>query len=389
MSPPLSSDIERAVSERYSAGARAVQPALCCPSTSYDKRYLEAIPQEIIDKDYGCGDPTAHCEEGRTVLDLGSGGGKACYIMSQIVGPTGRVIGVDMNDDMLALARKHKSAIARKIGYDNVEFRKGRIQDLKTDVDDMDAWLKKHPVRSAADHDAFQAHLRAQAEANPLVADESVDLIVSNCVLNLVRTEEKAKLFSEMYRVLAVGGRAVISDIVSDEYIPEALQQDEELWSGCISGAFREDLFLEAFEQAGFHGIKILNLDETPWQTVEGIEFRSMTISAYKGKEGPSRECRQAVIYKGPFSAVADDDEHCYERGARVAVCAKTFDLLKCGPYRDDFAFIEPHEPVAHDDAEPFDCDRQALRHPRETKGMDYNVTASGDGDCCGTDGCC
>ncbi len=371
MSPHTSTDIERAVSERYSAGAQAVQPALCCPATSYDKRYLEVIPQEIIDKDYGCGDPTAYCEEGQTVLDLGSGGGKACYIMSQIVGPTGRVIGVDMNDDMLALARKHQAAIARKVGHDNVAFRKGRIQEMKTDVDDMDAWLKEHPVRSAADYDALQAHLRAQADASPLVADNSVDLIVSNCVLNLVRTEEKAKLFAEMYRVLAVGGRAVISDIVSDEDVPDAMQQDEELWSGCISGAFREDLFLAAFEQAGFHGIEILKLDETPWQTVEGIEFRSMTVSAYKGKEGPCRECKQAVMYKGPFSVVADDDEHAYERGARVAVCAKTFDLLKRGPYRDQFEFIEPHETVAHDDAGPFDCQRQSFRHPRETKGMD------------------
>ncbi len=389
MSPPSSTDIERAVSERYSAGAQAVQPALCCASTSYDKRYLEAIPQEIIDKDYGCGDPTAYCEKGLRVLDLGSGGGKACYIMSQIVGPSGRVIGVDMNDDMLALAHKHKSAIARKIGHDNVEFRKGRIQDLKTDITDTDAWLKKNPVRCAADHDALQAHLRAQAEERPLVADGSVDLIVSNCVLNLVRTEERAQLFSEMYRVLAVGGRAIISDIVCDEDVPEALQQDEELWSGCISGAFREEMFIEAFEQAGFHGIEILKLDETPWQTVEGIEFRAMTISAYKGKEGPCRECKQAVIYKGPFSAVADDDEHLYERGARVAVCAKTFDLLRRGPYREHFEFIEPHESVAHGDAEPFDCDRQTLRHPRETKGIDYDVTTEPKSDCCGTDDCC
>lgn len=389
MSPQTSTDIERAVSERYSAGAQALQPALCCASTSYDTRYLEAIPREIIDKDYGCGDPTAYCEVGQTVLDLGSGGGKACYIMSQIVGPTGRVIGVDMNDDMLALAHKHKAAIARQIGHDNVEFRKGRIQDLKTDIANTDAWLKKHAVRCAADYDALQAHMRDQAEARPLVASESVDLIVSNCVLNLVPTEEKAKLFSEMYRVLTIGGRAVISDIVCDEDVPEALRQDEDLWSGCISGAFREDLFLKAFEQAGFHGIEILKLDDTPWQAVEGIEFRSMTVSAYKGKEGPSRECNQAVLYKGPFSAVADDDEHLFERGARVAVCAKTFERLRRGPYRDSFAFIEPHEPVAHDDAEPFDCSRPTLRHPRETKGMDYDVTSEPRGDCCGTDCCC
>ena len=98
-------DSELAVSDRYSGAAHEREEALCCP-VEYDPRYLEAIPDEVLERDYGCGDPSAWLREGETVLDLGSGGGKICFIASQVVGPRGRVIGVDMNDDMLALARR-------------------------------------------------------------------------------------------------------------------------------------------------------------------------------------------------------------------------------------------------------------------------------------------
>lgn len=103
MSSPT--DVETAVSHRYSAGAREVQPALCCP-VDYDPRVLAAIPAEVLERDYGCGDPSRYLAEGDTVLDLGCGAGKICFIASQVVGDTGRVIGIDFNDDMLALARR-------------------------------------------------------------------------------------------------------------------------------------------------------------------------------------------------------------------------------------------------------------------------------------------
>ena len=382
-------EVEKAVLDRYSDGAREVQADLCCPASTYDERFLEVIPREIIEKDYGCGDPTAYCREGQTVLDLGSGGGKACYIMSQRVGPTGRVIGVDMNDDMLALARKYRDEVAEKIGYANVEFLKGRIQDLTLDVGLIDGWLAGHPVKSAADLDALEAYQREIATTSPLVPSDTVDVIVSNCVLNLVRPEQKTRLFAEMFRALRSGGRAVISDIVSDEDVPQAMQQDEALWSGCISGAFREDLFLKAFEDAGFHGVEILKFDDMPWRTVEGIEFRAMTVSAYKGEQGPCLEHHQAVMYKGPFSAVHDDDGHRYPRGVRVAVCKKSFDVLRSGPFSDGFVFIEPIQPVSPEDARLFDCERTSVRHPRETKGQAYRVTTEAADPCCGSDGCC
>jgi SAM-dependent methyltransferase len=144
-------------------------------------------------------------------------------------------------------------------------------------------------------------------------------VVVSNCVLNLVKPQDKQKLFSEIFRVLRRGGRTVISDIVSDEDVPENLKADPNLWSGCISGAFREDLFLEAFEQAGFYGTRILERQQDPWRTVEGIEFRSVTVVAYKGKEGPCLDQKHAVVYRGPFRHVEDDDGHILKRGIRAA----------------------------------------------------------------------
>src|SRR3989304_572506 len=119
-------DLEGAVLERYGSAAQEVEACLCLP-VSYNEALLNVIPQEILEKDYGCGDPSRYVREGETVLDLGSGSGKGCYIIAQVVGPRGRVIGVDFNQEMLALARKYQDAIGRKLGYHNVGVCRGRV----------------------------------------------------------------------------------------------------------------------------------------------------------------------------------------------------------------------------------------------------------------------
>ncbi|MDH3492701.1 MAG: methyltransferase domain-containing protein [Acidobacteriota bacterium] len=384
---PFDLDVEAAVRSRYQKAASEVEPALCCP-VDYDPQFLEILPGEIIERDYGCGDPSAYVREGDIVLDLGSGGGKICYIASQITGPAGRVIGIDKNTEMLALAGKYKDEMASRIGYGNVEFGYGRIQDLKTDLAAVDKYLGQNHVKSVADLEAYNSFLEKQRAEAPLVASDSVDLVLSNCVLNLVRPSDKKQMFAEMFRVLKRGGRVAISDIVADEDVPDHLQDDPELWSGCISGAYREDAFVEAFADAGFYGMEIVNRDERPWQTVEGIEFRSVTLIAYKGKQGPCIERNQAIIYKGPWKRVMDDDGHALERGKRMAVCDKTFKIYTKEPYRSDIIAVEPLSEIPLDDAGEFDCKRTLERHPRETKGLEYNLTEAGencepDGECC------
>ena len=295
-----------------------------------------------------------------------------------------------MTDDMLDIARRNAPVVADKIGYANVEFKKGRIQDLKLDLDALHEELANRPVASASDYLEMESRADALRASSPMIADNSIDVVVSNCVLNLVDPSLKQTLFKELHRVLKKGGRAVISDIVSDEEVPESMKQNDELWSGCLSGALTETAFLKAFEEAGFFGVRLLKFETEPWRIVEGIEFRSVTVEAYKGKEGPCFERNQAVVYLGPFSEVRDDDGHIYRRGQRYAVCDKTFQLLKKAPYATSFAFLDPLEDIPLEEAKPFDCQGMRLRHPRETKGQDYDATSAEGSSCIdGGAACC
>ncbi len=388
MADPAMLNTESAVRKRYSRAARSKEPELCCPVT-YNPRYLERIPADILERDYGCGDPTPFVRLGDTLVDLGCGAGKLCYIAAQIAGPTGRVIGIDFNTEMLALALKHQPAFAKTLGHDNLAFHRARIQDLALSLDEMEKYLGTHPVRTAAelmDFEAFSGALRASA---PLIANDSIDLVISNCVLNLVPDAEKPRLFGEIHRVLKPGGRVAISDIVSDEDVPPELKRDAKLWSGCIAGAMREDHFIESFERAGFYGTQLMKYTEKPWKTVRGIEFRSVTVTATKGKEGPCLERRQAVIYKGPWKEVRDDDGHVLRRGQRMAVCDKTYRILTRAPYADSVIPVPPLREIPLGKAQAFACKAAALRDPRETKGRRYRKTVAASSNGCGPEGCC
>jgi ubiquinone/menaquinone biosynthesis C-methylase UbiE len=333
--------VETGVLKRYSEGAEQVQAELCCP-VDYDRELLAILPQEIIDKDYGCGDPSRYVRKGDTVLDLGSGSGKICYIAAQLVGDEGQVIGVDMNDNMLALARKYQPEMAEKIGSDRVRFVKGQIQDLALDLSAMNQHLAENPVRNAEDVLTLRAWQEQQRKTNPLIADNSIDLVVSNCVLNLVHDSDKKQLIQEIFRVVKAGGRVAISDIVSDEPVPQHLKDDTQLWSGCISGALPEHDFLQAFVEAGFVAVTLDKWDAQPWQVVEGIEFRAVTITAVKPKQEPCLDKGHAVIYRGVFSKVYDDEGHVFCRGQRMAVCERSYQLLTSAVYADQFIGITP-----------------------------------------------
>jgi len=381
-------DVEDSVRQRYSAASRDVEPALCCP-VQYEPRYLEVLPQELIERDYGCGDPSRWVQPGDAVLDLGSGGGKICYIASQIVGPSGRVVGIDMNHEMLDLARRYQREIGDRIGWHNVEFFQGRIQDLALDSRRLVSYLADHPVQSLDDWNRAQAWVAHTCREEPLVASDSIDVVLSNCVLNLVDPLDRRQLFGEIFRVLRKGGRAVISDIVCDEPVPERLQNDPHLWSGCISGAYLETEFLQRFQQAGFHGIEIVDRPAEPWATVEGIEFRSLTVRAFKGDTGPGLDRQQAVIYRGPWSSVTDDFGRVLHRGLRTAVSDAEFDRFTATPYAAAVLAVAPHSPPA--DARPFDP-RQVIRDPQQTKGSPATrtqlPTQLPTTDCCGGGPC-
>lgn len=370
-------NVENSVLERYSEGAASAQPSLCC-AVDYNSDLLRILPQEVIDKDYGCGDPSRYVREGDVVLDLGSGSGKICYIAAQLVGDRGAVIGVDMNDDMLELALKYQSDMASKIGSDRVSFRKAHIQDLRLDLNAVDQYLSQNPVVNSVQLAKFDAWKSEQRMQSPLIADNSVDLVVSNCVLNLVEEGDKRKLLDEIFRVTKPGGRVAISDIVSDEEVPDHLKADSMLWSGCISGALQESAFVDAFVTAGFQGVRIDKWDEKPWQTVEGIEFRSVTITGFKGISSECLDLGHAVIYRGPFAKVHDDDGHYYPRGERIAVCERTYAML-LERYGEDFIGISP---VSPSQPKTWCAPAGTKRPPSESKGSQHSQNLPGS-NCC------
>jgi arsenite methyltransferase len=226
------SEIRETVRERYAAAAN--QAGGCCGGegvscgcgpadaagafggTLYDEASREDVPAGAVGASLGCGVPTAIADlhEGETVLDLGSGGGADVLISARRVGPTGKVIGLDMTDEMLALAR----ANATEAGVENVELRKGYIEDI------------------------------------PL-SDASVDVVISNCVINL--SSDKGKVIREAARVLRPGGRFAVSDIIADEDMDAATRADMDAWTGCIAGALTEAEFHAALEDAGLADVEI------------------------------------------------------------------------------------------------------------------------------------
>ena len=223
------SDITASVKEKYGDIARQVRqgssesccgPACGCSDPISTNLYSEgetaALPAEAVIASLGCGNPTALAElkAGEVVLDLGSGGGIDVLLSAGRVGPTGRAYGLDMTDDMLALARENQ----RRAGATNVEFLKGEIEHV------------------------------------PL-PDRSVDVIISNCVINL--SGDKDRVLSEAFRVLKPGGRFAVSDVVRRRPVPDAVRRSMELWVGCIAGALDEDDYRTRLAQAGFEDIDV------------------------------------------------------------------------------------------------------------------------------------
>ena len=238
-------NVQDAVREKYGEIARSVGKTGCCgPSTCgcgdpissnlYSDSETAGLPADAVTASLGCGNPTALIElqPGQTVLDLGSGGGIDVLLSAKRVGPTGKVFGLDMTDDMLALARENQ----RKTGATNVEFLKGTI------------------------------------EAIPL-PDQSVDVIISNCVINL--SVDKDAVFREAFRVLKPGGRFAVSDVVIRGDVPGDVRRSMELWVGCVAGALRDDEYVSKLKAAGFGDV-----DVEPWRLYHVADARSFLAAA-------------------------------------------------------------------------------------------------------------
>lgn len=290
----------------------------CCPTEAMPDRLkpiLKDIHPEILERFYGCGSPLPLALEGQKVLDLGCGTGRDCYILSKLVGESGQVIGIDMTDEQLDMAKKHLDYHSQKFGYSNVSFHKGFIEDL-----------------SALG-----------------IQDESVNVISSNCVLNL--SPNKKQVFQEIFRVLKPGGELYFSDVYADRRLPESLSKDPEVLGECLGGALYIEDFRRILSAAGCRDYRIVSQsplsikDASIKERIGQAQFYSMTIRAFKlNLEDRHEDYGQTATYKGSIKEAPKtfvlDEHHSFESGKPVPICKNTADILELSRFAKHFEII-------------------------------------------------
>jgi ubiquinone/menaquinone biosynthesis C-methylase UbiE len=292
--------------------------ACCSPDEmpGFVKAALARVHDEVLMRYYGCGLVMPGALEGARVLDLGCGAGRDVYALAQLVGPKGRVVGVDMTPEQLAVARKHQAWHAEAFGFDNVAFHEGFIEKL----DDL-----------------------------PL-EPESFDVIVSNCVINLAT--DKAAVLRGAHRLLKPGGEMYFSDVYADRRVPPEMARDEVLYGECLSGALYWNDFLALAKAAGFADPRLvehrpLSIENPDLEArVAPVRFTSATYRLFRldGLEPACEDYGQAVIYRGSIPHAPHvfvlDDHHAMARGKVFAVCGNTWKMLAETRLRDHFEFI-------------------------------------------------
>ncbi len=258
----------------YAEAARDPNQEILNPS-DYEGASLHEMPETAVARSYGCGSPVldAGLGPGDTVVDLGCGAGLEVCIAAEAVGPEGRVVGIDMLDEMLELAEESSREVAARLGYHNIELNKGFLESLPME-------------------------------------DGSADVVLSNCVINL--TEDKRRTFEEIRRVLRPGGRLVVADVCCEEEPPLEMRYSEKLRGECLGGALQQEDLLGLLEDVGFTGITVLK--RFPYREVRGHRFFSLTYSAI----APGGESTSRGLYRGPFAAVLTEDGRVIPRGRTV-----------------------------------------------------------------------
>ena len=288
--------------------SRDLKTGACCPVEAMPealRRMLDDVHPEVKDRFYGCGSPLPPALSGATVLDLGCGTGRDVYLLSRLVGEHGRVIGVDMTPEQLAVAERHRDWHAQRYG---------------------------HPASNVRFVEGFIEHLDACG-----IQDASIDVVVSNCVLNL--SPEKERVFAEIFRVLKPGGELYFSDVFSDRRVPNELRRDPVLLGECLGGALYVEDFRRIMDRVGCADIRYVSQASIPLYDpaieakVGMIGFQSRTVRAFKlPLEDRCEDFGQVATYLGTIEghphAFVLDDHHRFETGRPLRVCGNTYDML-------------------------------------------------------------
>lgn len=299
---------------------RDLKTSVCCTGTSLPspiQEILKDIHPDVIARSYGCGSPIPPELTGRTVLDLGSGSGRDCFVLSKLVGPAGRVIGVDMTREQLDTARRHVGYHMDKFGFPqpNVEFLAGYIEDLKS----------------------------------LSIENDSVDVVVSNCVINL--SPDKERVFAEIFRVLRPGGELYLSDVFADRRVPQQLAEDPVLLGECLGGALYVEDFRRLLARVGCHDYRVVSnsklalTDADIARKAGMIGFHSLTVRAFKlDLEDRCEDYGQAARYLGTLveqpRRFTLDDHHVFHTGRPHPVCGNTAAMLSRTRYAPHFRII-------------------------------------------------
>ncbi|MET0647832.1 MAG: hypothetical protein ABW208_14545 [Pyrinomonadaceae bacterium] len=311
---------------------------------------------------------SSHVAQGDRVLVLGTESVNALHDVARQAGPGGAV--TCLVDDLHEVPGLRERLTPQRPGEEEAGILVGCAagSDFSADLEWLERELRQEPVDSLQSLHRIKGQLARRAAETPLVPEASVNVVLFDAASGRLSAAGDA-ILRETWRALGKGGQIIIDCLVSDE--PLSPDDLGELRQECAQRSIpTEEEFLSEMERAGFYGVELLNWDESPLHLVRGVEIRKVTARAFKGKEGACYDCLHAVIYRGPWKRVHDDDGHAYRRGERTAVCEKTYRILTSGPYAGSFIPIPPYINVPLEEARPFACQGVTRRDPGVSKGL-------------------
>jgi hypothetical protein len=299
-----------------------------------------------------------------------------------------KVLLIESVQRRIRLARREWDSSVKRAVPISWQMEGGKLFNWRLSQRDADIVIGRHRVLDAESLQQLDEALDHEGQVRPFVADASRSLLLLDLLPNRLKPAAWSATLKEAHRVLVIGGSIIVTALVADEAMADRVLPAPSLFDEELSFPSEQALLASA-AAAGLYGMRFEYMSEQPVDRIAGVEVRAVVLRAWKGKEGACLDQGHAVMYPGPWSAVEDDDGHRYLRGARTAVCAKTYALLMRAPYQGMFVGLNPPSLLPLDQAPPFDCNTPTLRDIAITRGERAANGGPPAGGACGPDGCC